>query len=84
MTYMEFIYNKDIYQEEKMKCKVCSKIKNDKEQTQRFVSELLNNMDGLKICQRTDTRDLSVEAAKQNGYALEYVNEQTQRFVSSC
>ena len=30
MTYMEFIYNKDIYQEEKMKCKrSCSKIKND-------------------------------------------------------
>ena len=48
MNYTDFIFNNDIYQEEKMKCtEPILNLRMAKEQTLRFVSKLLNKMDGL-------------------------------------
>ena len=78
MTYMEFIYNKDIYQEEKMKCKdPVLKLRMTKEQTPEICLEAVKQHGWALKFVKEQTPEICIEAVKQNGYALEYVKEQT-------
>ena len=78
MTYKEFIDNKDIYQEEKMKCKdPVLKLKYVKRTDTRDLSQAIKNDGNALQYVKEQTPEICLEAVKQNGYALDYVKEQT-------
>ena len=78
ISYNEFIDNKDIYQEEKMKCKnPFLKLIMSKEQTPEICLEAIKYSGYSLRYVNKQTPEICLEAVKYNADALEYVKNQT-------